>query len=127
VTDPNPIIFIFDTSGLVALFEAEPRAMWIWQRANHGHAVVLAPASAIVEASRVAEISESAWEAVLFPLTVVPLDSAAAMGIIETAERYDIAHVAWEAERTRAIVATRTPAPYRWRKLPVIVLGGRRP
>jgi len=114
--------FVLDSSAVVALFDANPRVMTIWRWANLGENVVAIPATVLVHASQVADIAPSAWEAILYPLTVMPLDSASALGVLESPERLDIAHTAWEADLMRATVVTRHPASYRLRKLPVLSL-----
>lgn len=107
-------MLVFDASAMVALFDAYKPVYNVWRNADRGHAVVAFPAAAMVEAGRQSEISETAWDPVLWSATVsvLPLGEAAATQIGTWSGSLAVRHAIWESRATGWPVLTRVPEQY---------------
>ncbi len=109
-------MIVFDESALVALFSGYLPIYRLWASADRGHVVVAFPAAAMAEAGRQAEVSESAWDALLWSATVkvLPLGQAAATRIGSWSGSGSLAarHTVWESRATGWPVLTCVPDQY---------------
>ena len=116
---------VYDSSALIALFDAHPLAYDYWKRADAGRITLVFPALAIAEANLTLRTSYSAWSLLLWPpsVGVAPLDAGAAIEVGERVE-HDLAssHVIRETQTVRGIVLTSRPHLYGGAKVPVLVL-----
>ncbi|MBT8224966.1 MAG: hypothetical protein HKP61_11660 [Dactylosporangium sp.] len=116
---------VYDSSALIALFDAHPLAYDYWKRADIGKITLVFPALAIADANLPLRASYSAWSVLLWPpsIGVAPLDAGTAIEVGKHAE-HDLAttHVIRETRAVRGIVLTSRPHLYAGAAVPVLVL-----
>jgi predicted nucleic acid-binding protein len=117
--------FVFDTSALIALFDAYDPVYRLRRRADRGVAVVALPAVAVAEATRAVAASAASWEAIVWPrhVDVVPRTEAAAIEIGSwPGEDLAARHALWEAAFLDGLLVTRQPDLYDEERAPLLAL-----
>ncbi|MEV4517326.1 hypothetical protein AB0K00_51280 [Dactylosporangium sp. NPDC049525] len=107
-------MFVFDDSALVALFAAYMPVYRLWERADRGQAVVGFPAAAMAAAGHQADVSPTAWDPLLWSVTVsvLPFGEEAAKQVGSWTGSLAAKHVIWESRATGWPVLTCAPEQY---------------
>jgi hypothetical protein len=107
-------MLVFDESAMVALLDGYMPIYRIWASADRGHVVVAFPTAAMIAASHAADVSETAWDSLLWSASVRvrPLDEAAARHIGSWTGSVATRHVVWESRAIGWPVLTCTPDQY---------------
>jgi hypothetical protein len=58
---------VFDHTALIALFNADPSLLSLWQEADRGERPLVMPAAAVAEANHALGASHNAWSVLLYP------------------------------------------------------------
>lgn len=105
---------VFDSSALIALFEANDLAYRIWTRADQGKRLLIVPAGAVLEANQTLKATDNAWSVLLYPRDVIPttLSPAVAIEIGPWSGTIGQRHATYEAITVGGIVVTRNPDGY---------------
>jgi hypothetical protein len=105
---------VFDHTALIALFDAHPVLLGLWQQADRGERTLVMPAAAVAEANHVLGASHNAWSALLYPVdvTVTPLDSSQAIDTGHMPGALAVRHVIHEVRAVSGIIVTRAPWQY---------------
>lgn len=106
---------VFDTSAIVALFDAHPRLMLMVEHAHAGVLDVYLPAACVAEAGQLVGAGPSAWQ--VFQHTpgveILHLSESMAVEISDWPGPLGVRHAAWEARHLRGLVVTAEPGLYR--------------
>jgi hypothetical protein len=107
-------MLVFDESAMVALFAGYRPIYRIWEAADRGRAVVAFPTAAMAEAGCQADLSQTAWDPLLWSsaVHVLPLGEAAAKQIGSWPGALAAKHVVWESRATGWPVLTCAPDRY---------------
>lgn len=107
-------MFVFDESALVALFAGYKPVFRVWDSADQGRVVVAFPATAMAEAGRQAEISPTAWDPLVWSVSVrvLPLGESAAKHIGSWTGSLATKHALWESLATGWPLLTCAPDQY---------------